>query len=99
MNGGGMTRLSIVQIAGQYCGTHLEGEKIFFALVPLLKSNEHVELDFAQVELASSSFFNEIFGRITEEFGETALNKQLSFTSLKPRHVFVLERTRDAATA
>lgn len=94
-----MTRLSIVQIAGQYCGTHFEGEKIFFVLVPLLRRNEHIELDFAQVELASSSFFNELFGRITEEFGEVALNKQLSYTSLKPRHRFVLERTRDAAPA
>ena len=94
-----MTKLSIVQIAGQFCGTHSEGEKVFLTLAPLLRRNEHVDLDFAEVELASSSFFNELFGRVTEEFGETAVNRYLTYSSLKPRHVFVLERTRDATPA
>jgi len=94
-----MTRLSIVEIAGQYCGTHSEGEKIYRALAPLLGGHEKVELDFDQVELTSSSFFNELFGRIIEEFGENYIDDYLSYVSLKPRHKFVLDRTRHAAPA
>jgi hypothetical protein len=88
-----MIRLSIVEIAGPYCGTHSEGEQVFRAIAPLLRRQEHVELDFDQVELASSSFFNELFGSITEVFGEDFVEEYLSYASLKPRHKFVLDRT------
>ena len=65
-----MTRLSIVEIAGPYCGTQTEGEKLYRVIVPHLRANEKVVLDFDNVEIASSSFFNEVFGLITEDFGE-----------------------------
>ena len=94
-----MSRLSIVNIAGQYCGTHSEGEKIYRELAPLLRGHEKVTLDFDQVELTSSSFFNELFGRIIEELGESYIDDYLSYVSLKPRHRFVLDRTRQATPA
>lgn len=89
-----MTKLSVVQIAGPYCGTHAEGEKVYMAIEVMLRKHERIELDFDKIELASSSFFNELFGRIIDEFGEEFLASHLSYTSLKPRHTFVLERTR-----
>jgi len=94
-----MTRLSVVQIAGPYCGTHSEGEKLYAALAPLLKRREKIALDFDQIEIASSSFFNELFGRITEEFGEDLIEGYISYISLKPRHQFVLDHTRYPAPA
>lgn len=94
-----MTKLSVVQIAGPYCGTHAEGKKVYTAIEASLRKHEHVELDFDQIELASSSFFNELFGRIIDEFGEEFLTSHLSYISLKPRHTFVLERTRHSNPA
>jgi hypothetical protein len=94
-----MTKLSVVDIAGQYCGSHLEGEKLYESIALSLSGGDMVELDFDQVELTSSSFFNELFGRISENFGEQSIDSRLSFVSLKPRHRFVLERTRHSAPA
>ena len=99
MNGGGMTRLSVAKIAGPYCGTHSEGEKLYAAVAPFLKRGEKIALDFDQVEIASSSFFNELFGSIIEEFGEELIEEYISYVSLKPRHQFVLDRTRYPAPA
>jgi hypothetical protein len=94
-----MTRLSVVEIAGPYCATHSEGQKIYSALIHLLKRKEKVALDFCNVEIASSSFFNELFGRIGEELGDCYIENYITYTSLKPRHQFVLDRTRYPASA
>lgn len=94
-----MTRLSLAQIAGAYCGTHSEGDKVYRALEPFLLKNEKVVLDFTNVELASSSFFNELFCQIAEDFGEAVLASHIAFDSMKPRHHFVLERVRPNVSA
>lgn len=94
-----MPRLSIVQIAGPYCGTHIEGEKLYHAVAPYLRADEQVILDFDNVELTSSSFFNELFNNVIEDFGERIVGSHISFDLLKPRHQFVLERTRPTSPA
>lgn len=94
-----MTKLSIVEIAGPYCGTHIEGEKVYRAIVPCLRVDEKVVLDFANVEIASSSFFNEVFALVAEDFGEKALESHISYASVKPRLQFVLERSQRATPA
>jgi len=94
-----MTRLPLVQIVGPYCGTHLEGEQLFRSIAPLLQKNEKVLLDFENVEMASSSFFNALFGLISENFGDAMLEPHITYTSLRPRHQFVLERSRPVTPA
>lgn len=94
-----MIRLSIVEITGPYCGTQTEGEKLYRAIVPHLRANEKVVLDFANVEIASSSFFNEVFGLVAEDFGEEILESHISYDSLKPRLQFVFERSQRATPA
>jgi len=94
-----MTRLSIFKIAGPYCATYKQGEQLFYQIARHFKAGEKVELDFENVELASSSFFNELFGRISEEFGDEFRESHLLYFGLKPRHKFVLERTQHISHA
>lgn len=94
-----MTRLSIIEIAGAYCGTHVEGEKVYSAIAPYLRGNEKVILDFDNVEMASSSFFNEVFNLVVEDFGEKILESNIFYDSVKPRLQFVLERSQRATPA
>lgn len=94
-----MTRLSVLKLAGPYCATYEQGEQLFLEIADYLRSGELVELDFEGVDLASSSFFNELFGRIFEEFGNELLESHLSYLRLKPRHKFVLDRTRHISHA
>lgn len=94
-----MTRLSVFEIAGPYCTTYREGERLFHKVSPYFKTGEQIQLDFSDVELASSSFFSELLGSVVENFGEEFLNKQLTFTSLKPRHKYVLDLTRNITPA
>lgn len=91
-----MTRLSILEIVGPYCGTHSDGDKVFSAILPFLRKGEKVSLDFDHIELTSSSFFNALFWRISEEFNDDFIDRNLSYVSLKPRHQFVLDRTRSS---
>mgnify|MGYP002084826339 CR=1 FL=1 len=94
-----MTRLSVTKVSGPYCATNEQGAQLFQELSPYFKADECVELDFSGVELTSSSFFNELFGAIAEAFGDTFSDQHLSFSSLKPRHRFVLDRTHPGAAA
>jgi hypothetical protein len=88
-----MTKLSVAEIATPYCATYKQAELLYDQVSTYLRAGERVELDFENVELASSSFFNELFGRIIEEFGHDFVARHLNYLALKPRHRFVLERT------
>jgi hypothetical protein len=94
-----MTRLSVAPIASPYCATYREADELFNHIAVYLRVGEPIELDFENVEIASSSFFNELFGRITEVFGQDVAETQISYFGLKPRHRFVLERIRHIAPA
>lgn len=89
-----MIKLSLVQLVGPYCGTHTEGEMLYHVIAPYLGCKEKVVLDFEGVQLASSSFFNELFRHVIDRFGESVLNSQITYASLKPRHQFVLDRSQ-----
>jgi hypothetical protein len=94
-----MTRLSVAALASPYCATYKQADQLFNHIAVHLRGGEAVELDFEKVELASSSFFNELLGRITDAFGQEVTEKRLSYFALKPRHKFVLERTRHITPA
>ena len=67
---------------------------LYRVIAPYLSRNEKVVLDFEGVQLASSSFFNELFRHVIDHFGESVLNSQIAYASLKPRHQFVLDRSQ-----
>lgn len=88
-----MTKLSIKQISGVQCGTDREGTRLYETLSPLLAAGQQIDLDFSGVELASSSFFNASLGVAFSRFGGAFVRKHVTFSNLKPRIQFVLDRT------
>ena len=92
-------RLGVTELLAPTVQPYREGEQLFHKVSPYFKTGEQVQLDFSDVELASSSFFSELLGSIVENFGEEFLDKHLSFTSLKPRHKYVLDLTRNITPA
>lgn len=88
-----MTKILVQNVAGSQCGTDAEGTLLKEQLLPLLKSGEDVELDFSGVELASSTFFNASIGQAFEQLGEKHVRHHVSFSNLKRRVQFVLDRT------
>lgn len=94
-----MIRFLVFKITGPFCGTSKEGDLLYQAILPALSNNEEIELDFEDVEIASSSFFNSVIVRIVEEFGEQFVESHVKYRSLKPRHSFVLGRSLKAMHA
>lgn len=89
-----MPTQSVIQITGPHCGTHLEGDALYRAIARFLNNHDHVTLDFADITVATSSFFNGLFRPITLSHGAQCLTDLLSYTGLMPRHRFVLDRTQ-----
>jgi hypothetical protein len=90
-----MIDVKVIEITGPYCGTYVEGEKVFNHVAQLLAKGDAVALDFTGVALASSSFFNAIVGPSKAQFGDR-LTSRLTFVNLKPQYRFVLSRTLKA---
>jgi hypothetical protein len=90
-----MSNVKVFDITGPYCGTYVEGQKVFNRVAPLLDSGDTVALDFTGVDLASSSFFNAIVGPSKAKFGDRVISR-LDFVNLKPQYRFVLTRTLKA---
>lgn len=91
-----MVSIIVQSITGPFCGTSSQGDALYSQIVPVLKRNEEIELDFKGIELASSSFFSAVIGRAIEEFGWGHVRHHMRYRSLKPRHEFVLDRTMKA---
>jgi len=94
-----MPRLLVAQVLGPYCGTAEDGQYLYDAVQEFTKKGEHIELDFKGVELASSSFFGALIGRLTEEHGPNAFRSLIDYRSLEPRLEFVLNHTLTAIHA
>lgn len=54
----------ICKIVGQNCITLQDGQKVYDAIYPELKAGHPVELDFAEVEIFASPFFNFAIGHL-----------------------------------
>lgn len=88
-----MTKILIKTVAGAQCGTEFEGTRLRDQLLPLLSSGETVELDFEGVGLASSTFFNASIGHAYNQFGAGFLRDHVTYSNVKSRVQFVLDRT------
>jgi len=92
-----MDKVLIKNIVGPYCGTYDDGAKVYRFIYSLLKEGKQLDLDFTGIEVTSSSFFNAAIGNLLQEFGDKDSRLPITFSNLKPRDQFILERTLDAA--
>jgi STAS-like domain of unknown function (DUF4325) len=94
-----MTRILVSQVLSPFCGTADDGERLYMWIHEIVMKDEKVELDFAGVEMASSSFFGALISLLTEGYGPTVFETHVTYRSLKPRLDYVLKRTITAIHA
>jgi len=79
-------------IIGENCITLEDGKKVFDLVHPKLLVGHSVELDFANVTVFASPFFNSAIGRLLKDIKPEDLNRLLKITNLIPTGLEVLKR-------
>ena len=67
---------------GPYLGTRQLGARIREELLPIVKGEEKVELNFEGVEVVSNSFADECLAKLLYEFSIDELKKRTTFSCL-----------------
>jgi hypothetical protein len=67
---------------GEYAITTDDGQRIFSEIHPVLKAGDSVVLDFAEVRVFASPFFNASIGHLLEDIRPDELSKLLNCTHL-----------------
>ena len=87
-----MTELKIFQLIGKNCITMDQGETIYNKIYPILKSDKSISLNFVDVEVFSSPFFNRAIGRLLQDISPDDLNRNLKVTNLTSTGLDVLKK-------
>ena len=87
---------------GEYLGTRQLGEQVRKQLLPLIKGDERVELDFTGVDVVSNSFADECLAKLMLEMSIEELKQRTTFTGLndfaKKNIVVAFRRRAEAMT-
>ena len=87
---------------GQNLGTRPLGKRVREQLLPLIKQNERVVLDFTGVDVVSNSFADECIAKLLLEMPLTELKSRTTFRGLNPiasESVLTALRRRHLTTA
>ena len=79
-------------MVGENCITLEDGQKVFDLIHPELLAGHIVELDFTNVTVFASPFFNAAIGRLLKDIKPEDLNHLLKITNLVPAGLTVLKR-------
>ena len=90
-----MTKLIVKDIVGPYGMRYEDGAKVYNEIYPLLEASQQVELDFQEMRITTSSFFNGFILKLLKKF--TDLDHWISYVNLTGRDKFVLSYTLKAA--
>jgi hypothetical protein len=85
-------KIDIYKIIGENCITLEDGQKVYDLIHPELSAGSAVELDFTNVTVFASPFFNSAIGRLLKDIKPDDLNRLLKITSLVPAGLTVLKR-------
>lgn len=89
----------VSQLIGGYGVTLEDGEAVYDAIHPLLSQDVDVTLDFRDVTIFASPFFNAAIGRLVSEFSAKQLNDRLHFVKLSAAGQSTLQRVIENARA
>ena len=90
-------KVDVLKVIGENCITLEDGQKIFDMIHPELSAGKNVELDFENVKIFASPFFNSAIGRLLKDLKPDDLNRLLKITRLNPTGVSVLKRVIENA--
>lgn len=91
-NGEHSMKIDIHKIIGENCITLEDGQKVYDLIHPELSAGRAVELDFMNVTVFASPFFNSAIGRLLKDIKPDDLNRLLKITKLIPAGLTVLKR-------
>lgn len=87
-----MDELKISELIGKNCITMAQGETIYNKIHPVLKSGNSVSLNFLDVEVFASPFFNRAVGRLLQDISPVDLNQHLKVTNLTSTGLDILKK-------
>ena len=82
----------IRDMIGENCITIDDGQQVYDAIYPKLIAGILVEVDFEEVKIFASPFFNSAIGRLLKDIEPEALNRLLVITGLHSDGMNVLKR-------
>lgn len=82
----------IYDIVGEYAITADGGQKVYDQIHPELVAGNPVELDFTEVKVFASPFFNFAIGQLVKDVAADDLNRLLKLTVLNENGQSILER-------
>ena len=85
-------KYDIHAIVGKNGMTSQDGQKVYDAIYPELKAGHQIELDFAEVEIFASPFFNFAIGQLLKDISTDYLNQLLKVSHLNPVGRNILKR-------
>ncbi len=85
-------KVDIHSLIGENCITLEDGQKIFDLIHPELLVGNAVELNFVNVTVFASPFFNAAIGHLLKDIKPDDLNRLLKITGLVPPGLMVLKR-------
>ncbi len=90
-------KYNIHEITGQYAISPNKGQKIYDLIYQLLSLGQVVELDFSEVKVFATAFFNVATGQLLKDFSRDDLNRQICITGLTNDGQHILQRVMDNA--
>jgi STAS-like domain of unknown function (DUF4325) len=90
-------RYIVKDITGPYAIAPDAGQVLYEQIHPVLLKGQNVELDFSEVKVYASAFFNFAVGQLLKDLSASDLNQRLSITGLNPSGQNILERVIDNA--
>jgi hypothetical protein len=85
-------KYNIHAIVGKNGMTSQDGQEVYNAIYPELKAGHQIELDFAEVQIFASPFFNFAIGHLLKDIQPDALNQLLKISNLNPVGMKILKR-------
>ena len=89
--------LDIVSTIGENCITIEDGEKVFAIIHPELVQGHEVTLDFTEVKIFASPFFNIAIGQLLSDVQFRNLQSNLHIVGLSQHGYYVLNRVIENA--
>ena len=89
--------VKVHDITGQYAIAADSGQKVYDLIHSKLLAGHQVELDFSEVNVFASAFFNFAIGQLLKDLPADDLNQLLQITALNANGQQVLKRVIDNA--
>jgi hypothetical protein len=90
-------RHNVYGITGQYAISFDDGQQLFNLIHPNLLEEQTIEINFKEVKIFFSAFFNAAIGQLLQDISVETLNKYLVIIDLPSHGAVVLEQVIENA--